>query len=228
MSLQILGGSTNTVYDTNANEILKFVPTSSAVNHLQDTNAATGNPPELAAIGDDTNIGLKLSPKGTGEVLLNAGGVLQGGSAGGQSTLDKLINRKTPVSDNTATDLYTVTIPNGDHAAGIRVLAIATLIGADNRESTRVVEYQVVLTRITGTAAVVAISSAIGGQIATLGGGATLTLVLGVSAVSGAAGATNTFTIQVTTVGSVAQNSRVTAVAELLNMEATGVTIATA
>jgi len=228
MSLAIQGGNVNTIFDTNSNELLKFVPTASAVNHLQETNAATGNPPELAAIGDDTNIGLKLSPKGTGEIIENAAGVIQGGSAGGQSTFDRLINRKTPVSDNTATDLFTVTIPNGDHSAGIRVFCIATLIGADNRESTRVVEYQITLTRVTGTAAVVAISSAIGGQIATLGGGATLTLALSVSAVSGGAAATNTFTIQVTTVGSAAQNSRVTAVAELLNMEATGVTIAAA
>lgn len=216
------------INDTNSNEVVKYGETASAVNELTITNAITATPPVLSATGGDTNIDLKLDPKGTGSIIEDCAGEFLGGASAAVTTLHRLLNRKTPVTDNTATDLFTVTIPNGDHAACVRVLALATLIGADNRESSRVVEYMVILTRVTGTAAVAAISAAVGAQIATLGGGATLTLTLGVSAISGAAGATNTFTIQVTTVGSVAQNSRVTAIAELLNMEATGVTIAAA
>ena len=32
------------------------------------TNAATGNDPKLSALGDDSNIDLAISPKGTGEL----------------------------------------------------------------------------------------------------------------------------------------------------------------
>jgi hypothetical protein len=36
-------------------------PTTSAVNELTIANAATGNAPEIAATGDDTDIDLKLT-----------------------------------------------------------------------------------------------------------------------------------------------------------------------
>ena len=42
--------------------------TGSAVNYVRATGAATTAAPELAAIGSDTNINLKLTPKGTGVV----------------------------------------------------------------------------------------------------------------------------------------------------------------
>lgn len=52
--------------DNNANELLEFGVTASAVNHLKVKNAATGNGPELQAAGDDTNIDVVIRPKGTG------------------------------------------------------------------------------------------------------------------------------------------------------------------
>jgi hypothetical protein len=51
-------------------ELLKFVETGSAVNELTITNAAAGNAPILSATGDDANIGLTLSAKGTGNLTL--------------------------------------------------------------------------------------------------------------------------------------------------------------
>ena len=45
--------------------------TATAVNQIDVTNAATGNPPEISATGGDTNIGLKLTPKGSGQVVLD-------------------------------------------------------------------------------------------------------------------------------------------------------------
>lgn len=51
-------------------ELLKFSETGSAVNEFTITNAATGNPPQLSATGDDTNINLKLAAKGTGKLEL--------------------------------------------------------------------------------------------------------------------------------------------------------------
>jgi len=49
-------------------ELLKFVETASAVNELTITNNATASSPILSATGDDTNIGITLTPKGTGVV----------------------------------------------------------------------------------------------------------------------------------------------------------------
>ena len=59
--------------DENGNEQLFFSTTSSAVNYLNVTNAATGNDPKLSALGDDSNVDLAISPKGTGEVVIGTG-----------------------------------------------------------------------------------------------------------------------------------------------------------
>lgn len=56
------------IEDDSGNEQLIFQKTTSAVNHIEITNAATGNGPSVAAAGDDTNIDLSLSGKGTGTV----------------------------------------------------------------------------------------------------------------------------------------------------------------
>ena len=61
------------IRDENGNEQLFFSTTSSAVNYLNATNAATGNDPKLSALGDDSNIDLALSPKGSGEIVVGTG-----------------------------------------------------------------------------------------------------------------------------------------------------------
>jgi hypothetical protein len=61
------------IRDENGNEQLIFETTSSAVNHIDITNAATGSGPEIGAVGDDSNINLELRPKGTGEVQIGTG-----------------------------------------------------------------------------------------------------------------------------------------------------------
>jgi hypothetical protein len=52
-------------------ELLKFIETASAVNELTITNSATANAPELSSTGDDTNIDIKITPKGSGNVVLD-------------------------------------------------------------------------------------------------------------------------------------------------------------
>jgi hypothetical protein len=52
-------------------ELLKFIETASAVNELTITNSATENAPELSSTGDDTNIDIKITPKGSGNVVLD-------------------------------------------------------------------------------------------------------------------------------------------------------------
>jgi hypothetical protein len=66
------------VNDTNGNELLKVTATASAVNELTLANAATGNGPTLSATGDDTNIDINITPKGTGEVNVTNIDVISG------------------------------------------------------------------------------------------------------------------------------------------------------
>lgn len=51
-------------------ELSLFVETASAVNEVTITNAATGNGPNISASGDDTNVDLNLTAKGTGSVVI--------------------------------------------------------------------------------------------------------------------------------------------------------------
>lgn len=50
-------------------ELLELFSVASAVNQVGLSNADTGNGPQIRANGDDTNIDLKLVPKGTGSVV---------------------------------------------------------------------------------------------------------------------------------------------------------------
>ena len=59
------------IRDENGNEQIIFQTTASAVNQLDITNAATGNAPEISATGGDSNIDLKLTPKGSGKLNLD-------------------------------------------------------------------------------------------------------------------------------------------------------------
>ena len=67
----------NTIDDTNGNEEIIFTATASAVNELTVANAATGNNPNVTASGSDANVGINLSPKGTGAVTFNGTGKIQ-------------------------------------------------------------------------------------------------------------------------------------------------------
>ena len=69
------------IRDENGNEQLQFQTTSSAVNHFDITNAATGNNPSISAVGGDSNISINLIPKGTGEVQSNGSGLATTGKA---------------------------------------------------------------------------------------------------------------------------------------------------
>ena len=59
------------IADANGNEQIIFQTTSSAVNELEITNAATGNNPAIAASGGDTNVGLEFTAKGSGYIKFN-------------------------------------------------------------------------------------------------------------------------------------------------------------
>ena len=79
-SHNILIDDAHFIGDENGNEQIIFQTTSSAVNQIDVTNAATGNSPEISATGDDTNISLKLTPKGSGQVLLDGNVGIESGT----------------------------------------------------------------------------------------------------------------------------------------------------
>jgi hypothetical protein len=58
------------IEDDSGNEQIRFQKTPSAVNQIDITNAATGSGPRIDATGDDTNIDLTITGKGTGVVAL--------------------------------------------------------------------------------------------------------------------------------------------------------------
>src|SRR6056300_1600006 len=70
-SQNIIIDDTHGILDESSNEQLIFSTTGAAVNHIQVTNAATSNKPSISAIGDDTNIGISILPKGSGQVTLD-------------------------------------------------------------------------------------------------------------------------------------------------------------
>ncbi len=59
------------IADANGNEQIIFQTTTSAVNELEITNAATGNDVGLAVTGGDTNVGLAFTAKGAGRFKFN-------------------------------------------------------------------------------------------------------------------------------------------------------------
>ena len=60
------------IADANGAEQIIFQTTASAVNELEVTNAATGNPPILGASGE-TNVDVHIKPKGSGETRIGTG-----------------------------------------------------------------------------------------------------------------------------------------------------------
>ena len=62
------------ILDSSANELIKFTKAATAVNEITIANAATTAMPVISATGGDTNISLKLTPKGTGQTVFTLGG----------------------------------------------------------------------------------------------------------------------------------------------------------
>jgi len=74
---------TTGINDNNNNEVITITTTASAVNELTVANAATGANPVISATGSDTNIGITLTPKGTGNAELTSGNFVPNAAAKG-------------------------------------------------------------------------------------------------------------------------------------------------
>jgi len=112
--------------DENGNEQLIFETTSSAVNHVDVTNAATGNAPQIGAVGDDTNISLKLRPKATGNIEIM--GATNPGSIqlNCESNSHGIILQSPPHSSGQS---YTLKFPTGNVTAD-RFLKVDSVTGS--------------------------------------------------------------------------------------------------
>ena len=114
------------ITDENGNEQIIFQTTSSAVNQIDVTNAATGNAPSITATGGDSNVTLKVGPKGTGflEVLgaTNPGTV----QLNCESNSHGIKLQSPPHSSGQS---YTLKFPTGNVTAD-RFLKVASITGS--------------------------------------------------------------------------------------------------
>ena len=91
------------ISDENNNEQIIFQTTASAVNELEITNGATGNPPILGA-SRETNVDLHLKPKGSGETIIGSGGASATLTSSGAYDLILDTNKGTNSGNITITD----------------------------------------------------------------------------------------------------------------------------
>ena len=114
------------IRDENGAEQLIFETTSSAVNHIDVTNAATGAGPQVGAVGDDSNVDLKLRPKGTGNIEVmgatNPGAI----QLNCESNSHGIILQSPPHS---AGQSYTLKFPTGNVTAD-RFLKVDSITGS--------------------------------------------------------------------------------------------------
>lgn len=147
------------------------------------------------------------------------------GAAGAVGGYQSLCYKVAAIADNSATTVATFTIPTGNQAAGFRVLLLATMSGStDDFESSRVACGTGVINRQAGANAAAAVSTIAQAQIATSGGG-TITLAYSITTPGVGAGATSC-NLQVTIVktGTVTDHECVLFI-ELINSQASGVTV---
>jgi len=76
--------------DVNGLQLALVTATGSAVNEFTIANAAAGAGPTLSATGDESNVDINITPKGTGDVLINppsTGSLIVAGNSGNAGTL---------------------------------------------------------------------------------------------------------------------------------------------
>jgi len=114
------------IRDENGNEQLIFETTSSAVNHVDITNAATGSGAQIGAVGGDSNLNLRLRPKGTG--VIEAMGATNPGSI--QLNCESNSHGiKLTSPPHSASQSYELKFPTGNVTAD-RFLKVASITGS--------------------------------------------------------------------------------------------------
>ena len=106
------------IADANGNEGIVLQTASSAVNAVEITNSATGGSVVVGAMGDDSNIDIDITPKGTGEVNIAAGNLNYAGTAitSTGAEINKLDGYNGSVTElNYLKDLYDTGVTNTEY-----------------------------------------------------------------------------------------------------------------
>ena len=137
------------IRDENGAEQLIFETTSSAVNHIDITNAATGSGAQIGSVGDDSNINLRLRSKGTG--LLEVMGATNPGSiqlnceanshgiklTGPAHSSGQSYELKFPTGNVTADRFLKVASVTGSGATGVGQLSFAEVSGGTSWQAVK-------------------------------------------------------------------------------------------
>jgi hypothetical protein len=118
------------IADDDGNEQIIFQKTASAVNELEVTNAATGNPPILGASGE-TNVDVHIKPKGSGETRIGTGAAAATLTTDGAHDLVLDTNSGTNSGSITITDAANGNITITPNGSGNIVLDGLTFPNAD-------------------------------------------------------------------------------------------------
>ena len=121
------------IQDTNGAELIKVTATSSAVNEVTLANAATGNNPTLSATGDDTNVGVDVTPKGTGQFDVTA------------SFMTGIFSDKVSALGNTGTS-QTITSTNGQVFTATLTGNCTFTLASANSNSNQATSFTLILT----------------------------------------------------------------------------------
>ena len=141
--------------DDSGNEFLKFTKTASAVNEFTIINSATGSAPEIQSTGSDTNIDLKITPKGSGNIILdgikfpnadgsasqvlqtNGSGVLSFATPSGGKVLQVVTSdENTPFSTSSTSFVNTnIEVSITPSSASNKIFIMATVNGATTSSS---------------------------------------------------------------------------------------------
>jgi hypothetical protein len=137
----------------------------------------------------------------------------------------------TGLVDTVSTPMFTITVPNAVVSAEITVDVVVALgaggaIGAG--EASRTIRQTFTVARTAGVAAVVGGSAVFGASTAAVAGATTVTAALATSGMTGAVGATQTFTVNiaVTKGGGASDNHTAVASVTVYNQFASGATAA--
>ncbi len=122
------------IRDANNNELLELDTVASAVNFIRIANSVTGTAVIFSAQGDDTNVDLRLEPKGTAVVLLEGFGTATAGQvvagAGAEVTINALRGAVTvPDFDISAGSSFLINLTNNKLFAGADPRFLLTSIG---------------------------------------------------------------------------------------------------
>jgi len=115
------------IADSSGNELITFGVTSSAVNEVKITNAATGTAGPIIAANGESNVNLQLKPNGTGMITV--------GTSSANATISSKGTNDLILSTNEGTNSGTITITdaaNGDITIAPNGTGVAKAVdGAD-------------------------------------------------------------------------------------------------